>query len=373
MNSVRATPFHARCADANRSNSWLTRNRFTLSAHFGGVAEEAMAARLGVVVSDISWRWRVMLEGARAGELVQRLFTRDATLLSPGQSLKTLWLSDGGGVRGAGVVARFGRLSFLLASASEDHDWISSAAELFGVTVRDITEEEGGLALIGPHAGRLVAALGLDDKIAPLSFRKLFWRNLDVTVSRFGEHGGYEIWCKADDAAYVWDRLARAGEPFGLMPAGIEAIDTLDLEAGIPRPGRDYDGAQNSDAVEPLAGELRLAALIDPDWSAFNGRASALVATPRRQLVGVMLDSVTPAPFTPVFAGNAVVGRTLGSAYSPTLRRAIALAQLELAHAATGTRLMLTLPPARERLLPTTAAACVVDLPFLPAPDQTSA
>ena len=361
-----ATPFHARTAEANRTNLWAPRGRFTLPVRFEGAAREALAARFGVIVSDISWRWRVMLEGARARELVQRLFTKDAAALTPGTALKALWLSDGGGVRGAGVVARYGRQTFQLVAAAEDSDWIASAASLFGVTARDVTEEECGLAIAGPYAAKLIAALGLDPALEPLAFRKVFWRSLDLTVSRFGELGGYELWCKSDDAPLLWDRVVLAGQAFALTLAGLEAMDILDLEAGVPRPGRDYDGASAPDAALPLAGELRLASLIDPDHPNFNGAKAAFAAKPKRKLVGVVLDSASIAAFTPLMSNGAVVGRTLSSCFSPALRRAIALAQLDEGHSGAG--LSSTLPASRERLLPTVAAARVVDLPFLEAP-----
>lgn len=368
MSIVRATPFHARTAEANRGNRWTTRGGFTLAAACGGTAEEASAARLSVAMGDISWRWRVMLEGPRVGELVRRLFTRDATALKPGEALKALWLADGGGVRGAGVVARLGKQSFQLVAAAEDSAWTTDAAALFGVGVRDVTEAEGGLAIVGPYAAKLIAALGLDPALKKLAFRKVFWRQLDVTVSRFGEHGGYELWCKADDALYLWDRVTRAGEAFALIPAGLDAMDVLDIEAGVSRPGRDYDGARSAVDAEPLAGELRLSKLIDEMLTGYNGERGARAARPKRALVGLLLDGERPAPFTAVMRDGAVAGRTLSSCVSPLLRRAIALAQLDEAHAAPGTKLSLTLPGTRD-LLPAVANATVVDLPFLPAPD----
>ena len=368
MSGIRATPFHGRAAEANRGNLWRPRGRFTLAAEYAGADAEAAAARFAVGVADISWRWRVMLEGARLRELAQRLFTRDSSQLAPGEALKALWLSDGGGVRGAGVVARHGRQSLQLVAAAEDADWIAAAAALFGVTARDATEEEGGLAVVGPYAAKLIAGLGLDPALEPLTFRKLDWRGLDVTLTRFGEHNGYELWCKADDAPILWDRVAAAGEPFALQPLGLDAQDTLDLEAGVPRPGRDYDGAHDAAAAEPRAGELRLAGLIDAEHTLFNGARPALAALARRKLAGLLLDGDTPAPFTPVFAGGAAVGHTLSSRYSPILRRAIALAQLDEAHAAPGTRLSLTLPASRAAA-GGAAAARVADLPFLPPPD----
>jgi len=365
---IRATPFHARAAELNRANHWTVRNGVTLAATYTDPAREAAAARFGVIVADISWRWRLTMEGARVREFVQRLFTRDAAPLLPGQSLKALWLTDGGGVRGAGVIARHSRQTYQLVAAADDAAWFDAAAALYNVTLRDVSETEGGLALIGPYAPRLLAALGFDPALEPLHFRRQEWRGFQVTLTRFGEHNGYELWCEAEHALYLWDRIAAAGSPFALTPAGLDAVDTLDLEAGVPRPGRDYDGAHDAHAAVPLASELRLGALIEAEQG-FNGRGPALAAQPRLRLAGILLDSETPAPFASLLAGNQVVGRALSSRYSPTLRRAIALAQIDLAHAAAGRRLSLILPPSRDILLPTVAAATVIDLPFLPAPD----
>lgn len=373
MTPVRATPFHARTGDANRGKRWTTRNRFTLAAAFEGAQAEASAARFAVVMADISWRWRVMLDGARSRELVQTLFTRDAAALSPGQALKALWLADGGGVRGAGVVARHGRQSYELMAAAEDLGWIAHAAALFGCTARDVTENACGLALIGPFAAHVLAALGLDAALELLAFRKVFWRGLDLTVSRFGEQAGYELWCAAADAPALWDHVAAAGAAFAIRPAGQDAMDILDIEAGVPRPGRDYDGAADADAAAPPAGEWRLASLIDPDHLPFNGRKAALAAAPRRVLVGVALESAVPAPFAALVRDGKIVGRTLSSCFSPSLQRAIALAQVDTAHAAAGTRLALTLPGGRGGLMSTEAAAEIVDLPFLEPPAPIAA
>ena len=360
MNLVRATPFHMRAADANRLNAWSVRNGWTLATHYGDPHDEALAARLSVAVADISWRWRVAIEGPRVEEFLARLLTRDAAKLSPGCAFKALWLTDQGGLRGAGLVARTGEQSFLLASAAPDMEWVASAAALFDVHVREA--EEGGLALVGPYASKLVAAAGLDANLEPLAFRKQNWDGLDVTLSRWGQHGGYELWCNADDAPIVWDRIARAGEAFALSPAGLEAMDIIDLEAGVPRPGRDYDPA-----AEPSPRLLGLESLIDPEHRIFNGRAAYLAAPTKRVLAGVEFDSDTPAPFAPLFRAGLIVGQTLGSLYSPALRRAIALAQLDAGASEPGCELTLRLAPDLRIV-----TVRVTALPFLPTPVQIS-
>jgi aminomethyltransferase len=350
---VRATPFHGRAAAFNRRNLWELRNGWTLSSAYGDAREEALAARLTCAVADISWRWRVMIEGARAEEFLARLMTRNPAKLEPGTAFKALWLSDGGAVRGAGLLARHGRETFQLVSAASDLDWIARGAALFDVRVREVLEE-GGLALIGPYAGKVLEAALLDGALEPLGFRKLFWRGLDVTLSRFGERGGYEIACKADDAALVWDRIVKAGAAYALKPAGVQAMDILDLEAGVPRPGRDYEPANGGFEAQPTPVELGLESLIEADHTVFNGR-TAYLAVPRGQTrVGIELDGETPAPHAKLKQG----GRTLYSLYSPALQRAIALAVVDTALAKPGTALTLA----------DGTSARVCGLPFLSTP-----
>ena len=369
MTLVRATPFHVRTGALNRHNSWLPRNGATLATYYSDAGDEALAVRSRVVLADISWRSRMAFDGERTSEFLSRLLTRDPARLSPGTAFKALWLSDGGGVRGAGALARYGRVAFQLVSLAPDREWIVRAAAQFNVSARDISEQEGGLAIIGPYARALLQTAGLNADLEPLAFRKLFWRGLDVTLSRWGEHAGYELWCKADDCLPVWDRLMRAGAPFGVQPAGLAAIDLLDIEAGIARPHRDWQPARDGLAGAPSPASLSLESLIDESHETFNGRTAWLnVREPQPQkLVGIEFDSEIPAPHAPLLSDGQIVGRTLSSFYSPALRRAIALAQVWATKP--HTKLSISLPPAFERAELRSAVAHVVELPFMPAPE----
>lgn len=360
--TVRATPFHCRAAESNRLNAWEPRNGWTLASFYDDANAEALAARLTAAFADVSWRWRVMIEGPRAEEFLARLLTKDPARLAPGQALKALWLSDKGAVRGAGALARHGAQSFQLVASAADSGWIARGAALFDVTTREIDEQEGGLAIVGPTCAQVVEAAGLDGTLEMLSFRKLFWRGLDVTLSRFGEHGGYELWCRQEDAPLVWDRVAKAGAPFALEPAGLKAMDVADLEAGVPRPLRDYEPASDGYAAAPTPWELGLDSLVDTDHALFNGRAAALAAPRTRTRVGIELDDERPAPFAVLSRGQEIVGRTLGSLYSPALQGAIALGLVNTDAGAPGTELTVLGRKAR-----------VAALPFLPACDPIKA
>ncbi len=365
MMDVRATPFHARTAVLNPGNAWTSRNGFTLATAYGDRDAEALAARTTAAMADISWRWRLRLEGERAGEFLSRLCTKNVAALSPGVALKALWLSDGGGVRGAGAVARLGPAAFTLYASAPDREWIGSAAARVGVAVRDVSDEDGGIALIGPYAAQILKAAGLDPALEPLSFRRMSWRGLDILLSRFGEHGGYELWCQAEEATVVWDRMMRAGVPFALQPAGLAAMDVLDLEKGIVRPVRDYEPARTGFAAGPTPASLGLERLIDAGHMPFNGRAAWLAARERetQRLIGLALESQDDLPNAILLAGGQAAGHTLACGFSPALRRTVALAQVHAGFAEPGTEFTLVSPagpvPGRG-----------TELPFLPDSGQ---
>jgi len=368
---IATTAFHARTAAANPLNAWVSRNGVALAAVYADRNDEALAARTRVAIADMGARWQLTLEGPRAIELLRQLLTRDVSSLAPGAAIKALWLADGGGVRGAAAVARYGNEAFWLLSASSDHAWIAAAATLFGVSVRDISAERCGLAVVGPYARATLEAAGIQADLTPLGLRKICWRGLDMILSRFGEHGGYEVWSGAADALIVWDGIVQAGSGFGLVPVGARAQDVLDVEGGIPRPFRDYIPAVDVAATEPSPWRLGLGSLIEPEHTCFNGRAQLMKTRqiePAR-FMGLQIESERAAPRIPVIVNGRAVGRTLSSCYSPALHQAIALAQIEGKFAKSGASVTLNLPLCLQSPEICTARATVVDLPFLRPPD----
>jgi aminomethyltransferase len=350
--TILATPFHARAAEANRFNAWENRDGFTLATCYSHADEEAAAARFGAVLADISWHWRVQLRGTRAVEFVSKLFTRDVVSLAPGTALEALWLNDAGAVRGAGTVVRFAEDSFMLVSTQEDAEWITGAARLFDVTVRDLKAVEGGLALVGPAARKILTAAGIDGDLPPMTFGRLIWRGIVVTLSRIGL--GYELWCDSDSALIVWDRLMAAGRTYALRLAGQAALDSLEFESGVMRPGRDYRPARDGFTPQPSPQSLGLSGLVDRAH-VFNGRAGMLGAGAEASLAGVQLDSEIPVPNLALTQRGQVVGRTLNSRFSPAMQSAVAFAILAEPWPAGG--LMAGATPCRP-----------LALPFLPIP-----
>ncbi|HXJ00244.1 MAG TPA: glycine cleavage T C-terminal barrel domain-containing protein [Micropepsaceae bacterium] len=347
------TPFHARTAEHNPANAWLPHGAFTIPAHYGSPDQEALAARTSVVMIDVSAQQDLHIVGQGASALLSTACGPAVRGIAVGHSEDVYWCADGGGLRGFGVLSRLADDAFLLRSADADIGWFADAAPRFGSTqVSEETAGRGLLLVTGPYAIALMIAARLE--IASLEARRhaaFDWRGLPVTVFRGGRLGGYQIACAAADASLVFDRLYGAGHLVSLRLAGESALQLLYLEAGMPIPHLDFTPAREPFARAPSP--LALGFSHPQDAGAGNGGAV---------LAGLELDSDEPLPFAPVISGSGEVGRTLRSLYSPSLKSAIALAEISPKCASPGTTLTVRQVDATGRR---DIAARVVALPFL--------
>jgi aminomethyltransferase len=187
----------------------------------------------------------------------------------------------------------------------------------------------------------------------------------------------------AGDALAAWDALVSAGRSFDLMPAGMLALDVARVEAGLLLIDVDFVGSKKAlipdQKFTPY--ELGLGRLVDLDKAGFVGRSAlrAAASAPRRRLVGLEIDwsdveaiydraglpplapSVASRTPVPVTDGERQVGRATTTAWSPTLKRLIAIACIDAARAAAGTRLRFEISVEGTRHF---AGATVVRTPF---------
>jgi aminomethyltransferase len=341
------TAFHVRTAEHNPGNAWLRRGAYTLPAHFGDPHYEALAARFSSVLADVSSLEDMRVEGVGADSLLAAACGPGARTLGVGHVRAVHWSAEGGGLRGVGTLLRDAENAFVLRSPDADIGWFAPHAPRFDASIRDATAERGLLLLAGPFAPAVFAAAGLEQAAAfePDELIRQDWSGIPVALSREPRLNATLIACGAEDGVIVFDRLLRAGRALGLRLAGQQALELLQLEAGIALPNLDFKPARANVASEPLPASL---GLLPP-----NGKAQALT--------GVEFDCDDAHPFAPLFHEGVEAGHTLRSAYSPALRRAIALAQIDPKFAAPGTLLRL----GETKNADSEVKARVVPLPFL--------
>ena len=362
------SPFHERTAALCTSYRWKDWAGYYAVCSYDTYAErEYFALRHAAGLIDVTPLFKYEIEGPDAGAFLARVLVKDPRALKIGQVTYLCWCDDRGFVVDDGTVTRLDEDRYRLTAAEPSFAWLERFRRGYDVSIEDSTARIGALSLQGPRA-RAVLADCCDADLELLRFfhgTRADLDGLDVWISRTGYTGdlGYEIWVDAGDALKLWDAVMAAGAAHGLEPAALDAMDITRIEAGFIMNGVDYFSAHHCliDARKSTPYELGLGWTVKLDREPFNGQAALRAEKergPRRRLVGLVIDwdelealyaehGLPPEICTaawrtgvPVYAkGGRQVGKATSGAWSPILKRNLALADVEAELAAVGTEL----------------------------------
>ena len=391
------TAFHERTFALCESLSYREwSGYYTVSAYETHHEHEYNAIRNAAALIDVSPLFKYRITGADSTRLVNRIITRDASRLAVGQVYYTPWCDEHGHVIDDGTVSRLGEQTYRWTAADPSFRWFRQNAAGMRVTIEDISEQVAALALQGPTSARVLRAAAQADIDSLRYFRVISGSiaGVPVDISRTGYTGdlGYEIWIPAESALRVWDALMIEGRPFDIKPVGMLALDVARVEAGLLLIDVDFNSSKKAlipqQKYTPL--EMGLGRLVQLDKAPFVGRRALVEEQrrgPKRMIVGLEVnwsdveatyDRLGLAPVAPAAASRVAVpvlrdgrqvGRATTTAWSPTLKRLIALATVEAPHFAEGTRLHIeiTVEGVHHH-----AAATVVKTPFFNPPRKTA-
>jgi aminomethyltransferase len=306
---------------------------------YGSETAEHQAVRRAAGLFDLSHMGEILVRGPGAGAALDYALTGYLSAARPGRARYTMICAPDGGVLDDLVVYRQGEQDFLVianaANTAVVVGELRSRAAGFDAAVTDATQDYALIAIQGPAAAGILGPLAggplAGDGLAGMKYYAGAFGDVagrPAWVARTGYTGedGFEVFCRPADAVAVWDALASAGAPAGLVPAGLAARDTLRLEAGMPL----YGNELGPDLTPFEAGLGRVVKFDKP--GDFVGRSALLAreaAGPRQVLVGLTLQSRRVARHGyPVFADGKEVGTVTSGAPSPTLGRPIAMAYL---------------------------------------------
>ena len=345
-NLARASGFHARTSALTRKFEEY-RGRWVPTCFSGeGPIAEYWACRENAVVTDLSALRKFEVTGPEAETLMQLAVPRNVKKLAIGQVVYTPLLYDHGGMIDDGTIFRLGQDNFRLV-CGDDYSglWLRELAAKHGLKafVRNSTAQLDNLALQGPHSGEILRRVLTTPPHQPSAeelkwFRFTIGRIADrpVVVSRTGYTGelGFEIWCHPTSDEAVWDAVFAAGEPLGLKPMGLAALDMVRIEAGLVFAG--YDFSDETDPFEAGIGFTIPKDSTDP----YVGQAAIerRRVSPQKALVGLdVVGNEAVSHGDCVHVGRARVGVVTSAMRSPILGKTIALARLDASLADIGT------------------------------------
>jgi len=390
---LKSTPFHARTAPLVRAQTWRRWAGYQVaSAYEPHPDREYAAVRNAAALFDVSPLHKYRIAGRDAARLLDRMVTRNVAKCAVGQVLYTPWCNADGKVIDDGTVSRLDEGTYRLTSAEPNVRWLSMNAVGLDVTIEDFSERTAALALQGPLSRTILEQISPADLRALKYFRLAHTtiREIPVTISRTGYTGdlGYEIWVDAERAIPLWDAIIDAGTPYGIMPAGIWALDIARIEAGLIMLDVDYFSANHALIADQKSSplEINLGWTVNLDKGPYNGRRALREEKARGSswaFVGIdvawtsleelyaqrglppHLPAVAWRGSQPLLRDGKQVGYATSGCWSPLLKKYLALAHVQAPHFApeTPVRIELTVEHRRKQ-----ADAVVRKLPFFDPP-----
>ncbi|MCA9988410.1 MAG: glycine cleavage system aminomethyltransferase GcvT, partial [Anaerolineales bacterium] len=291
---------------------------YDMPVWYSNVSEEHNAVRTAAGLFDVTHMGSFDVRGPHAEAFLQLVTSNDVATLSVGESQYTYLLAPDGSVIDDLLVYRVAEQRYLMVvnASNNDKDWAwlnavnegkvaidlaNPAARIQNRTeLRDLRASSSGadqlldVALQGPASRDIL--ISLSDAAQAKALKTMGWARLmsgelggiKAIISRTGYTGervGYELFVHPDDLVAFWEMLVKAGEPFGLKPAGLAARDSTRTEAGLPLYGHELAGP-----FELNPSEAGFASFVKTWKPYFIGRAAFIAHEDRGTLVRFRLN-----------------------------------------------------------------------------------
>jgi 4-methylaminobutanoate oxidase (formaldehyde-forming) len=306
---------------------------------FAQVAEEHRACREDVILMDMSFLSKFLVQGRDAAAFLDRLSCNSLDV-PPGRIVYTQWVNERGGIEADLTITRRAEHEFLVVCSDTAHRHVETWMRRHlpadaHVAISDVTSAWAMLSLQGPRSRALLSELtqaSLSSEELPyLAAREIeigYSRVQAVRITYLGELG-YELYVPTEHALDVYDRLVAAGGAFGLRHAGLQALTSLRMEKAYRDWGHDIDNIDT-----PFEAGLGFAVKLEKPGG-FIGR-DALArqkaeGPPRRRLLQFLLEDPEPLLHhgEVIWREGARVGYLRVGAYGFTLGAAVGLGLVE--------------------------------------------
>lgn len=274
------TPFHTKTAALCEHYNWREWAGYLAPGHYEPSHErEYYAIRNAAGLIDISPLYKYEVSGPQALRLVDRVMTRDISRLKVGQVFYSAWCDEAGKIIDDGTVSRLDDTHFRITAADPNLRWFQDVGYGLEAEVVNVTSELAALALQGPNSRAILESVLTGFDINKLRFFRLARGEIagqPVTITRTGYTGdlGYELWLAPAAAEPIWEALLACGQGYGLLPAGMLALDIARIEAGLLLADVDYISAHKAVIPSQYSSpyEIGLGWTVNLDGEGFIGK-----------------------------------------------------------------------------------------------------
>lgn len=335
---------------------------YNMPITYEGINAEHQTVRTAVGVFDVSHMGEFLLSGPNALALIQKVTSNDAATLTDGRVQYSCLPNNEGGIVDDLLVYKIKDGQYLLvvnaSNIDKDWDWISAQNDL-GVEMKNLSDDYSLLAIQGPKAIEALQSLTSVD----LSAIKYYHfevgdfagiEHVIISATGYTGAGGFEIYCKNDQAEQIWNKIFEAGAPFGIQPIGLAARDTLRLEMGFCLYGNDIN-----DTTSPIEAGLGWITKFNKEFTNSDNLKNQKEAGVTKKLVGFEMQerAVPRHDYEIVDQSGNPIGIVTSGTMSPSLNKGIGMGYVTLDNSSVDNEIFIRI---RKKDVP----AKVVKMPF---------
>ena len=343
---------------------WLRPLVYSQQPGWESVLREARAVRTAVGITDLSTLGKIDVQGPDAAKFLDFVYANTFSTLRIGAARYGIMLREDGMLLDDGTTSRLGAEHFLITTTTANSSVVLEHLEFhlqavcphLEVLLTDVGDQWAQFAVAGPRAREVVAAVvtGLDLSNEAFPFMSAAAAQIAGIAGRvyrisFSGELAYELAVPAQCARAAWTALLDAGARYGIVPYGLDALNTLRIEKGHVT-GAELNGNTSAD-------DLGMHRLLKKQGD-FVGRALSqrpgLSAPDRLQLVGVRpVDAGrrlrNGAQLIRPGAGDSSLGYLTSATASAAFDGWVGLALLAAGRARFGQRLVAASPTHQEQ------------------------
>ncbi len=319
---------------------------YNMPLEYSGVKDEHLCVRNAVGVFDVSHMGEFWVKGPGATSLVQKLTTNDVHKLYDGKIQYTCFPNGLGGIVDDLLVYRYTEEKYLLvvnaSNIEKDWKWLGEHNS-DGAVLENASDGMSLIAIQGPSAVHALQKLS-DVDLSQLKYYSFFqspFAGIDkviVSASGYTGAGGFELYVANEAAALLWNAVMKAGEEFGIKPAGLAARDTLRLEMGFCLYGNDID-----ETTSPIEAGLGWITKF-PEDNPFIDREYLLQqknnGTGRRLAGFTMIEKGIPRQHYEILSEDGEsIGTVTSGTMSPMMNTGIGMGYVRTEHAEPGSKI----------------------------------
>lgn len=297
-----------------------------LPIQFAGILKEHEAVRKSAGIFDVSHMGQVFVTGADAFKLLQKTNANDLRKATIGKGVYSHVTNEKAGLVDDIIAFCLAPDRYLVivnaTTSTKDYEWFKLQAGKMLVKVENKSDDFSMIAIQGPNVPKMFETFAPEALKLPrfgIVEKDILGEHCYVSRTGYTGEDGFEVTAPHSIINQLWEQMMELGKPYGIVPCGLGARDTLRLESGYLLYGQDVDD-------EHTTYESGYGWVVSLDKGDFIGReilAAQKAGGVGRRLTGLTLTGGVPRPGCKVFLDGRQIGELASATYSPTLKKGI--------------------------------------------------